>query len=72
MAIKAQHMNLKLGEVPLVSIDRLFGGQSSFRLGSWVREYLRWFLWGARAAWTRPRSTQPIRVRVPFYYRSQH
>src|ERR1041385_6269574 len=27
MAIKAQHLGLKPGEVPLVSIDRLFGGQ---------------------------------------------
>jgi len=33
MAIKAQHLGLRLGEVPLVSIDRLFGGKSSFRWG---------------------------------------
>jgi glycosyltransferase involved in cell wall biosynthesis len=47
MAIKAQYLGLKLGEVPLVSIDRLYGGESSFHLGSWTIEYLRWFLWGA-------------------------
>ena len=72
MAIKAQHLGLRLGEVPLVSIDRLFGGESSFRLGSWLVEYLRWFVWGlrrtcAKGAWWRP----PIRVRVPVFYQSK-
>jgi hypothetical protein len=69
MAIKAQHLGLRLGEVPLVSIDRLFGGQSTFRVGPWLVEYLRWFFWGWRktlraGAWRRP----PIRVRVPIFY----
>ena len=69
MAIKAQQLNLKLGEVPLVSIDRLFGGESSFRVGPWIVEYLRWFMWGlrrtvARGAWSRPH----IHVRVPVFY----
>ena len=47
MSIKAQMAGLKLGEVPIISVDRLYGGQSTFRLGSWTIEYLRWFLWGA-------------------------
>ena len=47
MSIKAQLTGLKLGEVPIISIDRLYGGESTFRLGSWSLEYLRWFLWGA-------------------------
>ena len=72
MAIKAQHLGLGLGEVPLVSIDRLFGGQSSFKLGPWLVEYLRWFFWGLRKAaangvWRRPL----IRVRVPVFYQSR-
>jgi glycosyltransferase involved in cell wall biosynthesis len=46
MSLKAQHIGLKLGEVPIVSIDRLFGGKSSFRLVPWCREYFRWFMWG--------------------------
>jgi len=71
MAIKAQHLGLRLGEVPLVSIDRLFGGQSSFRVGAWLVEYLRWFTWGLREmyrrrAWRRP----PVSVRVPVFYRA--
>lgn len=71
MAIKAQHLGLKPGEVPLVSIDRLFGGQSSFQLGSWLIEYLRWFLWGLRRAfanglWRR----RQIQIRVPAFYQS--
>lgn len=45
-AIKAQAANWKLGEVPLISLNRLYGeGKSSFRL-NWVREYLRWFFYG--------------------------
>jgi dolichol-phosphate mannosyltransferase len=69
MAIKAQQLNLKLGEVPLVSIDRLFGGESSFKIGPWIVEYLRWFMWGLRrtiagGTWQRPR----IQVRVPVFY----
>ena len=72
MAIKAQHLGLGLGEVPLVSIDRLFGGQSSFRLGPWLVEYLRWFFWGLRRTvgnrrWRRP----SIRVRVPVFYQAK-
>ncbi len=46
MAVKAQAAGLKLGEVPIISIDRLYGGKSTFKLGSWFREYLRWFIWG--------------------------
>jgi dolichol-phosphate mannosyltransferase len=64
MAIKAQIVGLRLGEVPIVSIDRLYGGASTFRLGPWVGEYLRWFLWGAkrlRASGEPP----PVEVRIP-------
>lgn len=46
LAIKAQAAGLKLGEVPIISIDRLYGGKSTFNLSSWFKEYLRWFLWG--------------------------
>lgn len=63
MSIKAQLRGLVLGEVPIASIDRLFGGDSSFELSSWTRAYLRWFLWGV---W-RLRSVErpPVRVRIP-------
>lgn len=47
MAIKAELAGFAVGEVPIVSIDRLYGGQSTFQLGPWVLEYLRWFIWGA-------------------------
>jgi len=46
MTMKAQSMGLILGEVPIISIDRLYGGKSTFKLIPWVREYFRWFLWG--------------------------
>lgn len=51
MAIKAQLLGLQLGEVPIISIDRLFGGKSTFKLGAWVVEYSRWFVWGWRQLW---------------------
>ncbi|MEK6984362.1 MAG: glycosyltransferase [Nanoarchaeota archaeon] len=45
-AIKAQLAGLKLGEVPIISINRFYGGKSSFKLGPWVIEYTKWFVWG--------------------------
>ncbi len=48
LSIKAQLLGLKIGEVPVVSVDRLFGGDSTFRLGAWVQEYTKWFIWGVR------------------------
>jgi glycosyltransferase involved in cell wall biosynthesis len=70
MAIKAQHAGLKLGEVPIVSIDRLYGGESTFRLGSWVKEYSRWFLWGVKESFqNKPGVTKTVKVRVPSFYR---
>ncbi|MCX5828399.1 MAG: glycosyltransferase [Deltaproteobacteria bacterium] len=70
MAIKAQHAGFRLGEVPIVSIDRLYGGESSFRLGPWVLEYSRWFLWGLRHAWMNSGGGKPsIKIKIPDYYR---
>lgn len=46
MAIKTEMAGMKIGEVPIISIDRLYGGKSTFTLGPWFKEYLRWFLWG--------------------------
>ena len=48
MSIKAELAGLRLGEVPIVSIDRLYGGNSTFRVWPWVCEYTRWFVWGTR------------------------
>ena len=46
MAIKAQLLGLKISEVPIVSINRFYGGTSTFKLNAWISEYIRWFLWG--------------------------
>jgi dolichol-phosphate mannosyltransferase len=65
MAMKAQLAGWQLGEVPIISIDRLYGGKSTFRLGPWTGEYLRWFIWGCRHLRRVPRSERPaVRVRV--------
>jgi len=48
LAIKAQLAGMRIGEVPVVSIDRLYGGKATFSLVPWFKEYLRWFLWGVK------------------------
>jgi dolichol-phosphate mannosyltransferase len=65
MAIKAQLAGLRLGEVPIVSIDRLYGGKSTFRLGPWTGEYFRWFVWGLRQMRARRAGAGAVEVRVP-------
>ncbi|MFH1202696.1 MAG: glycosyltransferase [Candidatus Omnitrophota bacterium] len=63
LALKAQDGGFKLGEVPIVSIDRLYGGKSTFLLWPWVKEYLRWFFWGIINL---PRSKrQKPQIRIP-------
>jgi dolichol-phosphate mannosyltransferase len=63
IAMKAQFAGWKLGEVPVISIDRLYGGESTFRLGPWTGEYLRWFFWGCKHLRRVPPSERPV-VRV--------
>lgn len=65
MAIKAQLAGLRLGEVPIVSIDRLYGGASTFAVGPWVIEYLRWFAWGLRRSMASRQRPADILVRIP-------
>ena len=66
MAIKAQDMGLRLGEVPIVSIDRLFGGKSTFRVLPWIKEYMRWFLWGMMHLHrSRDRQNRTVSIRIP-------
>lgn len=65
MSIKAQLIGLSLGEVPIISIDRLYGGKSTFRLGPWVREYLRWFYWGMTRLHGSRVARRQVRVRIP-------
>jgi dolichol-phosphate mannosyltransferase len=64
LAIKAELAGLRLGEVPIISIDRLYGGTSSFRLGPWLVEYARWFIWAAVRLRRRAR-TAPMHPRRP-------
>jgi len=63
-AIKAQTAGWKLGEVPLISLNRLYGkGKSSFKL-NWVREYMKWFLFGTKKLLLRRKRNRVI-VRIP-------
>ena len=65
MAIKAQLLGLSLGEVPIVSIDRLYGGQSTFRVGPWAIEYSRWFFWGLIRLRKAGRQRAEVHLRIP-------
>jgi dolichol-phosphate mannosyltransferase len=63
MAINARLIGLKLGEVPTISIDRLFGGKSSFKLIPWVIGYLGYFVMAIRKL---PRAEKSdVKVRIP-------
>jgi dolichol-phosphate mannosyltransferase len=63
MAINAQLLGLRLGEVPTISIDRLFGGKSTFQLVPWVIGYLGHFTTALRRL---PRAAKPnVQVRIP-------
>lgn len=64
IAIKFQMHGCRLGEVPIVSIDRLYGGVSSFKLGPWVKEYLRWFFYGMKRL-RKVRNFEKVSVRIP-------
>ena len=66
MAMKAQTMGLTLGEVPIISIDRLYGGKSTFKLFPWVLEYSRWFIWGLlNLRKNRDSQDRNVRIRIP-------
>lgn len=63
-AIKAQIAAWKLGEVPLVSLNRIYRrGKSSFKL-KWLREYFKWFRFGVKKL---PffKSKSKVLVRIP-------
>jgi dolichol-phosphate mannosyltransferase len=69
LSIKAQLQGYKLGEVPIVSIDRLFGGESTFKLGPWFVEYLKWFIWGLKNLRKgKSQKSAPAKVSLPNYY----
>ena len=64
IAIKAQKAGLKIGEVPITSIDRLYGGKSTFSLRSWFKEYLRWFMYGVKEL-RKVKNKEKTLVRIP-------
>ena len=48
LTIKAYLKKINITEVPLISVDRLFGGSSTFKPLPWIKEYLKWFFWGIK------------------------
>ena len=64
-AIKAQLAGWKLGEVPMISVNRFYGGKSSFKLGPWVIEYTKWFLWGLRNLHAKGKTKYKTSIKIP-------
>jgi dolichol-phosphate mannosyltransferase len=50
LSIKSWIAGYKISEYPLKSVDRLFGGSSTFKPMPWIREYFRCFMWGLKQA----------------------
>lgn len=65
LAMKAQYAGMMLGEVPIISINRFYGGKSSFKLGSWVSEYSKWFLWGLKHSNQLRKMQHKVVVKIP-------
>lgn len=64
LTIKSQILQKKLGEVPIISIDRLYGGKSSFRVYPWLKEYTKWFIYGLLNIRS-IKKKQEIMIRIP-------
>lgn len=64
LTIKIQMMNVKMGEVPIISIDRLYGGSSSFKPGAWIKEYSKWFIYGAKEL-RKVKRKHKVMVKIP-------
>lgn len=47
-AIKVQTLDIRLGEHPIVSVNRAYAGQSSLKVVAWCKEYIKWFFWGIK------------------------
>jgi dolichol-phosphate mannosyltransferase len=65
MAIRAQVLGMKLGEVPIISIDRIYGGRSTFMVWPWVVAYARLFVRGVRELRRSRSSRSKVVVRIP-------
>lgn len=64
LAMKSEIAGCILGEVPVVSIDRLYGGRASEPFLTSFTAYLRWFAWGIRRLRSRPRNVPAPGVRL--------
>ncbi len=46
LSLKSHLLNLKITEYPIKSIDRIFGGNSTFHFFLWVKKYYSIIIWG--------------------------
>ena len=46
LSLKSYLIDLKITEYPIKSIDRIFGGNSTFHFFLWVKKYYLIIIWG--------------------------
>lgn len=64
-AMKAQMLGVRLGEYPIVSVNRMYGGESSLNVLTWSQEYIRWFFWGIKELRRSPYQRPHITIKIP-------
>ncbi|MFT6765279.1 MAG: dolichol-phosphate mannosyltransferase [Alteromonas naphthalenivorans] len=65
LAIKVQMLGVRLGEYPIVSVNRMYGGESSLHVIAWCREYIKWFFWGIKELRSSNYQRSKIVIKVP-------
>lgn len=48
LSIRSWVVGYKITEYPIKSVDRLFGGSSTFKPIPWIKEYFKCFIWGLK------------------------
>lgn len=70
LALKVQTLGIRLGEYPIVSVNRMYGGESSLRVIPWCIEYLQWFFWGFKKLRFSSYQGSSIQIKMPLKVRS--
>jgi dolichol-phosphate mannosyltransferase len=64
-AMKVQMLGIRLGEYPIVSVNRMYGGESSLYVMAWCKEYIRWFFWGIKELRKSPYQRSQVIIKMP-------
>jgi len=59
LLVKCNRLGLKISEVPAKWEERI-EGKSNFKIFKWLREYIKWYIYGLKTFWFRKKS--PINI----------